>query len=774
MHCIRYTLFALFLLSGFVTSASFGQISIDRAHAEGQLGQTFTPISVQASSGQSVAIQALAAQIGAGQTWDFTALSFDAPAANPVEQEFIALPDATLLGAGDPRIANATHAVRSIDPAKPNDVSIVYSSFDADGHRTYGTMARVDGATNDLLYDQGLFDYPFPLEFGATWTGSTSYIQSTGGFNTAVSITKDGTANGWGTLQTPQGTVDALRYETELTTTVTVLGFPTATSSRLIFFVSRTGISAGITITSTVQGDVITASYQYDGYGEGGGGNPTDPPATAPAGLSPATAATGVSTSPTLSWGTVDGATAYDLQVAVGGFTKSGSQPIVIEQTGLTTTSFDVTGLEFATEYLWRVRATNEGGAGAWTDAATFTTEAAPLVPPGAVALTSPADLATDVSPVNPSLTWNAAANAATYDVQLATDAAFTLLIVNETGVAGTSVNAPLLAYSTTYHWRVRGVNADGNGDWTTASFTTEAEVVPPTLPGTVTLTAPANATTGVALAPTLTWVAAADAASYEVQVATDAAFTTLTTDQTGVPGTSLALSGLAYNTTYHWRVRGVNTDGAGAWTSASFTTEAEVVIVLPGAVSLVSPADAVLDVETDVTLTWTSAPNALTHDVQVATDASFSGTLIADETGLTGAELALSGLALNTAHFWRVRGVNADGTGEWTAASFTTVTGVATESADGAIPGSFRLAAAYPNPFNPQTTLQFDLPQSSHVTLSVWDLSGREVARLLSGPMAAGSYTHRWNAAHLNSGVYMIRLVADTDITTRTVTLLK
>lgn len=670
MTCIRYSVLALLLLTG--SSDALAQISIEKAYAEGQLGQTFSPVSVQATSGQTAAIQALAAQTGASQTWDFTALSYDAPAASPVSQEFIQLPDASLLGAGDPRIANANYAVRSIDPAKPDDVTIVYGSYDNDGHRTYGTMALVDGSTNDLLYDSGLFDYPFPLAYGATWTGSTSYVQSAGGFDTNVSITKDGDANGWGTLQTPQGTADALRYETTLTTTVSVFGFPTVTTSRLIFFVTLTGVSAGITITSTPQGDVITASFQYDGYGEGGG--QPDPPATAPTGLSPATAATGVSTSPTLSWGAVTGATAYDLQVAVGSFTKSGSQAIVIDETGLTTTSFDATGLDFATEYMWRVRATNEGGAGAWTDAATFTTEAAPLVLPGAVSLTSPADLAADVTPITPTLSWSAAANAAAYDVQLATDAAFTLLILNETGVAGTSTQSPLLSYSTTYYWRVRGVNGDGNGDWT----------------------------------------------------------------------------------------------------SASFTTAAEVVVVLPGTVTLTSPADAALDVAIDATLVWISAADASSYDVQVATDAAFTGTLVVDESGLTTTEQALTGLSLNTTYFWRVRGVNENGSGDWTTASFTTVTGVSTEHMDGAIPGSFNLGAAYPNPFNPQTTLSFDLPESSHVRLSVWDLSGRQVATLLSGPMAAGSYTHRWNAAHLKSGVYMIRLTAGAAMMTRTVTLLK
>lgn len=73
--------------------------------------------------------------------------------------------------------------------------------------------------------------------------------------------------------------------------------------------------------------------------------------------------------------------------------------------------------------------------------------------------------------------------------------------------------------------------------------------------------------------------------------------------------------------------------------------------------------------------------------------------------------------------------------------------------------PASVSLAAA-PNPFNPRTTVQFDLPQAGQVALDAFDLRGRRVARLTEGFHAAGHHELAWDAGpQLASGVYLLRL---------------
>ena len=76
-------------------------------------------------------------------------------------------------------------------------------------------------------------------------------------------------------------------------------------------------------------------------------------------------------------------------------------------------------------------------------------------------------------------------------------------------------------------------------------------------------------------------------------------------------------------------------------------------------------------------------------------------------------------------------------------------------------VPGGFFLGQNYPNPFNPGTSFEFQVPSSGLVTLSVYDLLGREVAALINDVRPAGVYQIRWDASSLPSGVYYYRLRA-------------
>ncbi|MBN1348946.1 T9SS type A sorting domain-containing protein [candidate division KSB1 bacterium] len=76
-------------------------------------------------------------------------------------------------------------------------------------------------------------------------------------------------------------------------------------------------------------------------------------------------------------------------------------------------------------------------------------------------------------------------------------------------------------------------------------------------------------------------------------------------------------------------------------------------------------------------------------------------------------------------------------------------------------LPGGFRLHQNYPNPFNPTTTISFQLPESEHALLTVYDVLGREVARLVDERKAPGIYKADFDASHLPSGIYMYRFTA-------------
>lgn len=90
-------------------------------------------------------------------------------------------------------------------------------------------------------------------------------------------------------------------------------------------------------------------------------------------------------------------------------------------------------------------------------------------------------------------------------------------------------------------------------------------------------------------------------------------------------------------------------------------------------------------------------------------------------------------------------------------------------------IPKSFQLFQNFPNPFNPTTNIQFDLINSSVVTLKVFNVLGEEVATLVNGEaLNAGAHTVQFDAANLSSGVYMYRLESNGIASTRKMILMK
>ena len=72
-----------------------------------------------------------------------------------------------------------------------------------------------------------------------------------------------------------------------------------------------------------------------------------------------------------------------------------------------------------------------------------------------------------------------------------------------------------------------------------------------------------------------------------------------------------------------------------------------------------------------------------------------------------------------------------------------------------------FALAQNYPNPFNPSTTIEFSLPEMAHVTLTVYNMLGNEVARLVDGERSAGMYSVLWDASDVSAGIYFYRIQA-------------
>ncbi|GMU86697.1 MAG: hypothetical protein AMXMBFR48_19380 [Ignavibacteriales bacterium] len=371
--------------------------------------------------------------------------------------------------------------------------------------------------------------------------------------------------------------------------------------------------------------------------------------------LSPANNAVNQAINTSLTWNALSGAETYQLQVATDANFVS-----IVKDTSLSSTSKQMWGLSNSTKYYWRVRASNVGGTGSWSEMWNFTTI---IAAPGQLTLSSPANNATNQA-LNVNLSWNQLSGAETYQLQVATDANF-VSIVKDSSLSGTSKQMWGLLNSTKYYWRVRASNLGGTGNWSEVwNFTTIIAA-----PAQVVLLSPANNAVNQAINTSLTWNALSGAETYQLQVATDANFVSIVKDSS-LSGTSKQMWGLLNSTKYYWRVRASNLGGTGNWSEVwNFTT----IIAAPAQVVLLSPANNAVNQAINTSLTWNALSGAETYQLQVATDANFVS--IIKDTSLSSTSKQMWGLLNSTKYYWRVRASNVGGTGSWSEVwNFTTI----------------------------------------------------------------------------------------------------
>ena len=91
-----------------------------------------------------------------------------------------------------------------------------------------------------------------------------------------------------------------------------------------------------------------------------------------------------------------------------------------------------------------------------------------------------------------------------------------------------------------------------------------------------------------------------------------------------------------------------------------------------------------------------------------------------------------------------------------------------------GATPLEYKLYSAYPNPFNPTTTLTYQISKAGMVTIKIYDMLGREIETLLNGEKNPGKYEVKFDASDLVSGLYFYRIIANNFTDTKKMLLLR
>ena len=92
----------------------------------------------------------------------------------------------------------------------------------------------------------------------------------------------------------------------------------------------------------------------------------------------------------------------------------------------------------------------------------------------------------------------------------------------------------------------------------------------------------------------------------------------------------------------------------------------------------------------------------------------------------------------------------------------------------DSDLPNEITLYQNYPNPFNPTTNIEFSLPQTEYINISLYNLSGQKVMDIVEGSFIAGKHTVTINAISLSSGTYVYQLKTSKGVITKKMTLIK
>jgi len=381
---------------------------------------------------------------------------------------------------------------------------------------------------------------------------------------------------------------------------------------------------------------------------------------TEPQLLSPESGATGLSRSPSLSWSQVTDAETYTIQLSL----SQTFDTLVNDLSGVGGTGMTVSGLDFETEYFWRVQAVNEAGAGGWSETRSFTTLDEPLAEPGVPVLASPAAGATDVSR-SPLLDWDVAANAAMYRLQVSTSQAFETLETDETDIFESEFSVSGLDFETIYYWRVKAVNETGESGWSqTRLFTTLDE--PLSAPSSPGLILPEANSTEVSRSPELSWSTPADAETYRVQVSVTSGFGSPVVDLNNVSESGIVAENLNYSTTYFWRVLAANDAGQSSWSEIRSFTTREQPLLPPPAPQLVSPQSGSEEISSiNHTFTWNDTEGAESYRLQFSVgNNSFSPSI--DIENINDISRTVEGLEPETTYLWRVQAANGAGSSDW------------------------------------------------------------------------------------------------------------
>lgn len=398
------------------------------------------------------------------------------------------------------------------------------------------------------------------------------------------------------------------------------------------------------------------------------------------------------------------------------------------------------------------------------------------LVFPSSPIMYSPNDKVENLT-VSPQITWSPVEGADYYMLHMSRSNPGGMVI--DVTVEDTTYTHPeILGDNALHHWRVRAVKDGEAGEWSGVREFTTTDENHPVMPDII---SPDHFTENVSVTPELAWNPV-DVDRFNIRIINKETSEVLLSDETEGP-TYTPADPLDIETAYIWQVKSIKNGMEGAWSPRwEFTTgEYDYILAAP---NLLSPNRNEENESFIPTFEWESVDADLyvitvsskkPSAAKVLSGNEEDGTVIQEEVAETFYTSEVT-LEPETTYYWRVKGIKNSEEGEWSETwEFNTIKENDSETENpGETPLATELKQNYPNPFNPTTQIEFTLDELQNVTLTVYNLMGREVATLVDGVLQAGRHTALFDASSLSSGVYIYRFISDSQQFTKKMTLLK
>lgn len=337
----------------------------------------------------------------------------------------------------------------------------------------------------------------------------------------------------------------------------------------------------------------------------------------------------------------------------------------------------------------------------------------------------------------------------------------------------------------TTYFWKV--IASDSAGLQTSSNEIFNFSIGNIT-PGAFSLIAPADSDTVYTTSPTFYWQEAIDpslkdSVTYTLYFAQDSTFSSGDTIKS-ITNTSYQLSNLIDHQLYYWKVKSEDVHGAGRFSNQIYQF---LTFAAPLEFKLLSPVAGDTVRNDSLIFIWNNSfdPNptdTISYTLLYDTTKMFTHTIKIENISDTTYTFTDS-LADSTLYFWTVVATDNDSFTTSSSDTFYLLVLYIPTSVDefgrSIIPKEYALKQNFPNPFNPDTKIQYQLTKSSMVTIEIFNMLGQKVATLVKERKPAGYYVINWNGKddlgrNVSSGVYLYQLRTKEFIKVRKLLLLR